>query len=61
MLPDRPDIPDLLSVATDETLGEETGVKITVPNGTYRVFYEQFEVPEGAEEKYCQNVVAQRQ
>jgi len=45
----------------DEALTKETGVKIKLPKGTYRVFYEQFEVPEGTKKEYYQNIVVQRQ
>lgn len=58
-LPVQKDIPKSLNSLMDEALTKETGVKIKLPKGTYRVFYEQFEVPEGTE--YYQNIVVQRQ
>jgi hypothetical protein len=61
LLPDRTDMPAPLNISTDEALEREPGAKITLPNGTYRVFYEQFEPSEGAEEKYYQNIAVQRQ
>jgi hypothetical protein len=60
-LPVQKDIPKPLNSLLDETLTKETGVKIKLPKGTYRVFYEQFEVPEGTQKEYYQNIVVQRQ
>jgi len=60
-LPVQKDIPKPLNSLMDEALTKETGVKIKLPNGTYRVFYEQFEVPEGTKKEYYQNIVVQRQ
>ena len=60
-LPLREDIPMPLGALMDEALKKETGVKIKVPNGTYRVFYEQFEVPAGSKREFYQNIVIQKQ
>ena len=60
-LPVQKDIPKPLNSLLDEALKKETGVKIKLPKGTYRVFYEQFEVPEGTKKEYYQNIVVQRQ
>ena len=60
-LPVQKDIPKPLNSLMDEALTKETGVKIKLPKGTYRVFYEQFEVPEGTKKEYYQNIVVQRQ
>ena len=35
--------------------------QIKIPNGTYRVFYEQFEAPEGSKKEFYQNIGVQRQ
>ena len=61
LLPVREGIPSPLGVLMDEALKNDTGVKIKIPNGTYRVFYEQFEVPEGSQQEYYRNVVVQKQ
>ena len=55
------DMPTPLGSLIDEALEKETGVKIKIPNGTYRVFYEQFETPEGSKKEFYQNIVVQRQ
>lgn len=55
------DIPTPLGSLMDEALASEGGVKISVPNGTYRVFYEQFEVPEGGKQEFYRNIAVQRQ
>ena len=60
-LPVQKDIPKSLNSLLDEALTKEAGVKIKLPKGTYRVFYEQFEVPEGTKKEYYQNIVVQRQ
>ena len=61
LLPVREDIPSPLGALVDEALKRKTGVKIKIPNGTYRVFYEQFEVPEGSKQEFYQNIVVQKQ
>ncbi len=60
-LPVQKDIPEPLNSLLAEALSKETGVKIKLPKGTYRVFYEQFEVPEGTQKEYYQNIVVQKQ
>ena len=60
-LPIQKDMPKSLNSLLDEALKKETGVKIKLSKGTYRVFYEQFEVPEGTKKEYYQNIVVQKQ
>ena len=55
------DMPTSLGSLMDEALNKEAGAKIKIPNGTYRVFYEQLEVPEGAKQIFYRNIVAQKQ
>jgi hypothetical protein len=61
LLPVREDIPMPLGNLMGEALASGGGVKIKLPNGTYRVFYEQFDVPEGSKQEFYQNIVVQRQ
>ena len=61
LLPVREDIPMPLGSLMGEALASEGGAKIRLPNGTYRVFYEQFDVPEGSEQEFYQNIVVQMQ
>ena len=60
-MPNRKDIPAPLGSLVGEALAKKNGVKIKVPNGTYRVFYEQFDVPAGAKKEHYQNIAAQKQ
>ena len=60
-LPVREDIPMLLGNLMGEALASEGGVKIKLPNGTFRIFYEQFDVPEESTREFYQNIVAQMQ
>ena len=55
------DMPTPLEGLMHEALKKETGVKIKIPDGTYRVFYEQFETPEGAKKELYQNIAVQKQ
>ena len=61
LLPNREDVPTPLNSAMDEALENKTGVKIRLPNGTFRVFFEQFEAPENSKKELYQNIVVQRQ
>ena len=61
MQPIRKDIPASLGSLMSEALAKEAGVQIKIPNGTYRVFYEQFDVPEGAKKELYQNIAVQKQ
>ena len=61
LLPVRQDTPPILASLMDEALVKKTGERIKIPNGTYRVFYEQFEVPEGAKKELYQNIAVQKQ
>ncbi len=55
------DMPTPLESLIDAALKKETGVNIKIPNGTYRVFYEQFETPDGSNKELYQNIAAQKQ
>jgi hypothetical protein len=61
LLPIREDIPISLASLMDEALAKETAAQIKLPNGTYRVFYEQFEAPEGAKKELYRNIAVQKQ
>lgn len=61
LLPVREDIPTPLGSLMDEALASEGGVKIKLPNGIYRIFYEQFETPERTKKEFYQNIVVQKQ
>ena len=61
LVPIHKDMPESLGSLMREALTKKTGAQIKIPNGTYRVFYEQFEVPEGTKKELYQNIVAQRQ
>lgn len=60
-LPVREDIPESLGRMINEALALEGGVKIKLPNGTFRVFYEQFETPEGVNQESFRNIAVQKQ
>ena len=61
LLPHREDVPPPLNTAMENALEKKTGVKIRIPIGTFRVFYEQFDVPEGAKKELYQNIAVQKQ
>ncbi len=61
LLPLRKDMPTPLDRRMNTALASKNGLKIKLLNGTHRVFYEQFEVPEGSEQELYQNIVVQRQ
>ncbi len=61
LVPNRKDMPKSLSSLMSEALAKEAGIQIKTPNGTYRVFYEQFDVPEGAKEELYRNIAVQKQ
>ena len=61
MMPIREDILSPLDSLMDEALSKKTGAQIKIPSGTYRVFYEQFDVPEGAKKESYQNIAVQKQ
>ena len=60
-LPVRRDIPTPLDSIIDGTLSSEDAVKIKLSNGTYRVFFEQFETPAGSKKESYQNIAVQKQ
>ncbi len=61
LLPFRMDAPKTLNKKIEAAIEIEIGVKVNLPNGTYRVFYEQFETPAGAKEECYRNIVVQKQ
>ena len=61
LVPIHKDMPKFLSSLMSEALAKEAGIQIKIPNGTYRVFYEQFDVPEGAKEELYRNIAVQKQ
>jgi hypothetical protein len=61
LVPIRKEMPESLSRLMSEALAKEAGIQIKIPNGTYRVFYEQFKVPEGAKKELYQNIAVQKQ
>ena len=61
LLPFRLDIPIPVNQGLDDAITGEIGVEINLPNGNYRVFYEQFETPEGAKEEFYRNIAVQKQ
>jgi len=61
LVPIRKDMPESLGSLVSKALAKEKGAQIKIPNGTYRVFYEQFEVPEGAKNVLYQNIAIQKQ
>jgi len=61
LLPIREDVPTSLGSLMDDALAIKNGVKVKLPSGTYRVFYEQFEVPEGAKKELYRNIAVQKQ
>lgn len=61
LLPLRKDIPATLRKVLDSAQAEGDGAKIKLPNGTYRIFYEQYEAHEGEKEECYRNIVAQKQ
>jgi len=61
LVPIRKDVPESLGSLMSEASAKKTGAQIKIPNGTYRVFYEQFEVPEGAKKELYQNIAVQKQ
>jgi hypothetical protein len=60
-MPIREDIPTPLGSLLDEALAKKSGARVKIPNGIYRVFYEQLEAPEGAKKELYQNVAVQKQ
>jgi hypothetical protein len=60
-LPVREDIPTPLGDRIDKTLANEPGMQVMMPNGTYRIFYEQFGVAEKSDKKWYQNIVVRKQ
>ena len=60
-LPLTDDIPQSLRDQVDEVYTDQNGAKIKIAAGTYRVFYEQLESPQGSQEELYRNIVAQKQ
>jgi len=61
LLPIHKDMPAYLDDLAREALAKKEGAKIKIPKGTYRVFFEQFEVPDGAKKELYQNIAVQKQ
>ena len=61
LVPIYKDIPEPLGSLIREASAKKTVTQIKIPNGTYRVFYEQFDVPEGAKKELYRNIVVQKQ
>jgi len=61
LVPIHKDMPESLGSLMREALAKKTGAQIKIPNGTYRVFYEQFETPEGAKKELYRNIAVQKQ
>jgi hypothetical protein len=61
LVPIRKDMPAYLDGLTRKALAKKTGAKINIPNGTYRVFFEQFEVPDGDKKEFYRNIAVQKQ
>ena len=60
-LPLADDIPQSLRDQVNEVCTDQNGAKIRLAAGTYRVFYEQLESPQGSQEELYRNIVAQKQ
>jgi hypothetical protein len=60
-LPLAVDIPQSLRGQVHKVCTDQNGAKIRLAAGTYRVFYEQLEPPQGSQEELYRNVVAQKQ
>jgi hypothetical protein len=61
LAPIHKDMPESLGSLMREASEKNMGAQIKIPNGTYRVFYEQFDIPERAKQEFYQNIVVQRQ
>ena len=61
IVPIHKDMPESLGSLMREALAKKTGAQIKIPNGTYRVFYEQFETPEGTKKELYRNIAVQKQ
>lgn len=61
LVPIHKDMPESLGSLMRETLTKKTDLQINIPNGTYRVFYEQFETPERAKKELYRNIAVQKQ
>jgi len=60
-LPLADDIPQSLRDQVNKVCTDQNGAKIRLAAGTYRVFYEQLDTPQGSQEELYRNIVAQRQ
>ena len=61
MLPIHEEIPTPLGSLMDDALTKKSGACVKIPNGTYRVFYEQFETPGGVKKELYRNIAVQKQ
>jgi hypothetical protein len=60
-IPVRKDMPALLGDLMSDALAKEPGMRIMMPDGTYRVFYEQFEAPDEFDKERYRNIVVMKQ
>jgi hypothetical protein len=60
-LPLADDIPPSLRDQVNKVCTDQNGAKIRLAAGTYRVFYEQLDTPQGSQEELYRNIVAQKQ
>jgi hypothetical protein len=60
-LPLGADQPTPVRLAVEEVLVKENGVRIHLPSGRYRVFYEQHDTPKGWPRTFARNVVLCRE
>lgn len=59
-LPLSRDMPGLVKAAVKEVLADNNGARVRLSPGTYRVFYEQHDVPKREYPSFGRHVVAQR-
>jgi hypothetical protein len=60
-LPLADNIPQPLRDQVNKVCTDEEGAKVRLATGTYRVFYEQLEFPQGSQKELYRNIVAQKQ
>lgn len=61
LMPVRKDMPARLGDLVVKALAKEPSMQVTVPSGTYRVFYEQFEAVDASDSERYRNIVARKQ
>jgi hypothetical protein len=60
-MPVRKDVPILLGDLIRKALAKNSGMQVMMPDGTYRVFYEQFEVPDEFDKERYRSIVVMKQ